>query len=577
MKSISSGVVRCLKLFETTCALARQGIDNDVSEAIRTVAEESARFKTWCCDHSAHLKGHLSLDQQLCDSSHIRDIVEDILLGLIDDLLWVTAIANPSVNDDGDDDSDSDWSWEEIQQPFPKRRIERLHESIASAISSLLRLGPTLRRPAPFDKYAQSKTVDVSFFKPFDTDYIHSAFPLLSPKLKERCVDATLRRRQLLRYSERSHETLGKELASDREEDNDEQPATLVLGLTVSSVPTEMGQPEDSMSDTSSTTSFTSFDIDCETIQIPNPPSGARSDGKHPFECPYCHAIICPAGIHNWRQHVCEDLQPYLCTFESCAQGDELFRSRREWFEHELQFHRREWVCPGTCHVSFGSLPEFQTHLSHIHPDLVNENIPSTFDRFCERQASANSSAICPFCQQALISREHIKIHIGRHQIRLALQSLTSSGAYATPNVDGMEYQNIPSSETDKKSERKTLQKLRLDLGEDIPNLDEPTSTRGTAESFDTDMEVDSKQTPFTSSIPQGRHPSPTAVYSHGETSPQPSTAASSTTLRLGHTQRALYVCCQCNDGPKSWDNQPKCAVCNHYVCSSCKPFKFFC
>ncbi|OJJ32246.1 hypothetical protein ASPWEDRAFT_44334 [Aspergillus wentii DTO 134E9] len=29
----------------------------------------------------------------------------------------------------------------------------------------------------------------------------------------------------------------------------------------------------------------------------------------------------------------------------------------------------------------------------------------------------------------------------------------------------------------------------------------------------------------------------------------------------------SLYVCCQCNDGPKLWDSQPRCVVCGHNAC----------
>ncbi|RWQ98046.1 hypothetical protein C8Q69DRAFT_158078 [Paecilomyces variotii] len=31
-----------------------------------------------------------------------------------------------------------------------------------------------------------------------------------------------------------------------------------------------------------------------------------------------------------------------------------------------------------------------------------------------------------------------------------------------------------------------------------------------------------------------------------------------------------LYTCCQCEDGPKAYDSQPRCIVCNHSVCSQC-------
>ncbi|KAI2997661.1 hypothetical protein CBS147346_8620 [Aspergillus niger] len=40
------------------------------------------------------------------------------------------------------------------------------------------------------------------------------------------------------------------------------------------------------------------------------------------------------------------------------------------------------------------------------------------------------------------------------------------------------------------------------------------------------------------------------------------------------HAFPTLYFCCQCGDGPKSWDNQPRCAICNHNICGYCMPAK---
>lgn len=43
---------------------------------------------------------------------------------------------------------------------------------------------------------------------------------------------------------------------------------------------------------------------------------------------------------------------------------------------------------------------------------------------------------------------------------------------------------------------------------------------------------------------------------------------------RLGgsqlYSQTYMYVCCQCRDGPKVYNVQPVCVVCNHKACSCC-------
>ncbi|PYH48943.1 uncharacterized protein BP01DRAFT_116753 [Aspergillus saccharolyticus JOP 1030-1] len=39
-------------------------------------------------------------------------------------------------------------------------------------------------------------------------------------------------------------------------------------------------------------------------------------------------------------------------------------------------------------------------------------------------------------------------------------------------------------------------------------------------------------------------------------------------------TRGNLYFCCRCGDGPKVYENQPKCINCEHVVCSNCVPVK---
>ncbi|KAJ5575931.1 hypothetical protein N7535_002857 [Penicillium sp. DV-2018c] len=36
------------------------------------------------------------------------------------------------------------------------------------------------------------------------------------------------------------------------------------------------------------------------------------------------------------------------------------------------------------------------------------------------------------------------------------------------------------------------------------------------------------------------------------------------------HSETYMYICCSCNDGPKIYNHQPQCVVCNHMVCKDC-------
>ncbi|KAJ5794927.1 hypothetical protein N7457_001526 [Penicillium paradoxum] len=35
-----------------------------------------------------------------------------------------------------------------------------------------------------------------------------------------------------------------------------------------------------------------------------------------------------------------------------------------------------------------------------------------------------------------------------------------------------------------------------------------------------------------------------------------------------------MYICCSCGDGPKIYDHQPQCVICNHMSCRSCEYVK---
>jgi hypothetical protein len=74
--SISSKTRECLKLFA------------QVAESTKELAfsAEQDRFDKWSRNIGAHQKGSSSLDQRLQDASHIREVVVELLDGLVDSL-----------------------------------------------------------------------------------------------------------------------------------------------------------------------------------------------------------------------------------------------------------------------------------------------------------------------------------------------------------------------------------------------------------------------------------------------------------------------------------------------------------
>jgi hypothetical protein len=180
--------------------------------------------------------------------------------------------------------------------------------------------------------------------------------------------------------------------------------------------------------------SITSFaeseDID-KDIQIPVPrPPGLLKLGNT-FSCPYCHQDIVVgeqlSSEKEWAQHVYVDIEPYLCTADTCPRTDKTYGLKDEWFRHELQCHRipKIWLCK-SCSRSFEQEKLFEKHLRETHGD-IGPNEVVIMITFCEGYAeSPLLPQICPLCGLSFDSVEIFKDHVAFHLEQLALTSFMS-------------------------------------------------------------------------------------------------------------------------------------------------------
>lgn len=69
------------------------------------------------------------------------------------------------------------------------------------------------------------------------------------------------------------------------------------------------------------------------------------------------------------RRHVLDDLEPYTCVFEKCAEPDNLFRDQRSWVLHMQKAHTSRWVCTSTVHhpCTFEHEQEYEQHMWTAH------------------------------------------------------------------------------------------------------------------------------------------------------------------------------------------------------------------
>jgi len=96
------------------------------------------------------------------------------------------------------------------------------------------------------------------------------------------------------------------------------------------------------------------------------------------------------------------------------------FKTRGEWFKHELKFHRQEWYC-NDCGIVFKAEKELENHLRHVHPDTCTPVLLPVVIKGCQR--ISRSSQCCVLCT-AELPAARIRNHLARHLQQLALCSL---------------------------------------------------------------------------------------------------------------------------------------------------------
>ena len=124
------------------------------------------------------------------------------------------------------------------------------------------------------------------------------------------------------------------------------------------------------------------------------------------------------------RKHVFKDLRPYVCTSEHCLKAAQLFECRNDWYDHEVQFHRREWYCDD-CKESFRTKGDSKDHLKTDHENLLSESELTAATNRCEKASFDDQP--CPICQGTQkYSHTRLRSHLARHMQQLALFTLPS-------------------------------------------------------------------------------------------------------------------------------------------------------
>ncbi|KAH0846016.1 hypothetical protein FOPE_11042 [Fonsecaea pedrosoi] len=118
-------------------------------------------------------------------------------------------------------------------------------------------------------------------------------------------------------------------------------------------------------------------------VTWPSPPKAPSiNDALPSFPCPYCRRPLpteYSSDSKKWRQHVKNDIQPYVCLFEECATPLKLYSRSADWLLHMRNTHGEiQYACLAPKHgherVYFRTPESYRNHLTQSHAKTFVEN-----------------------------------------------------------------------------------------------------------------------------------------------------------------------------------------------------------
>ena len=188
-------------------------------------------------------------------------------------------------------------------------------------------------------------------------------------------------------------------------------------------------------------------------FHVPRTPASV-SLGKD-FQCEICFRVV--SNVKNriqWRMHVFQDLQPYVCTFPDCNEQLTTFAIREQWANHEFSKHRviHNWPCP-ECHEAAPTACELEEHLLGDHRGSIKrEQVQALVEAAkCTRPVPIEDQT-CPLCfKMPGKSKRQFITHVGRHLESAALAVLPremDDDSDANSDISNYSIKSKPTSST---------------------------------------------------------------------------------------------------------------------------------
>ncbi|KAI4256526.1 MAG: hypothetical protein L6R42_006171 [Xanthoria sp. 1 TBL-2021] len=183
------------------------------------------------------------------------------------------------------------------------------------------------------------------------------------------------------------------------------------------------------------------------------------------FECSLCFKVKKFHKPSDWSKHVHEDVQPFTCTFQSCAEPKS-FKRKADWVRHENERHRQlEWWmcnmhdCSHTCYrkdnfvqhlVREHKLPEPKVKTTKTVKPAVRgpssqkarankSELDESADELdqvwrlvdeCRHETQKNpKEEACKFCGNVCNSWKKLTVHLAKHMEQISMPVLNVAKA----------------------------------------------------------------------------------------------------------------------------------------------------
>lgn len=195
-------------------------------------------------------------------------------------------------------------------------------------------------------------------------------------------------------------------------------------------------------------------------------------------------------------------MRPYICTDAQCELN--MFESQHDWFEHEVNFHRKLWECKICKDRLPRSKPELSSHLQDHHAGTDESLDPQNVESWRKSKIDATE---CPLC---CTLAEKLKAANDSEKCEVTLKTFQS---HLGGHFEQLAFAALPNDVED-------VVETTEDLSSDDEYSDKIDSTSVIDESFKPDEKVEDKKEEDDSHLPGIQFGVSSAISTHSGRSP---------------------------------------------------------